>query len=208
MKKFVAYALILFATSSLAAITPSTELTYLLNNFNSLQANFEQFSTNSKGKSLGEKTIGKMALKRPGKFSWETASPNKQLIIINGNQSSLYDADLEQVVNKKINSTEPNNPATLLSSSTSSLTKSFVITKVNSPNKNPLFQLTPKNKENTYQWIKIGFIDKKLKFMQIANNLGQTTTINFSNIIFNPSLSTKTFVFTPPPNTEVFNQSK
>lgn len=197
---------ILIASNSVFA-TDTDELKTLLNNIQTMQATFEQSSINSKGSKIGEKTVGSMALKRPGKFRWDTTKTNKQLLIISENRSLLYDADLEQVIKRKMDSRNPGNPATLLSSNTDSLAQSFKIAKLQKPDVGTWFRLTPKtknNRETGYQWIKIHFINGQLNAMQIENNLGQKTVVTFSNIVFNAPLPTKTFILAPPPNTEMF----
>lgn len=201
----------LFGASQVAAaITDADELAQLLNNFQTMRANFEQSLVNNKGTRIGQKTTGLMMLERPGKFRWEIKQPNKMLIILNKNRSILYDADLAQVVKRKMGYQNPGNPAMLLSSSTEALVKSFKIVKLKTPGKGTWFELTPKtshNQENGYQWIKINFINKQLNAMSISDNLGQRTVINFSNVVFNLKIQPKMFLFTPPPNVEVFNES-
>lgn len=195
-------------TTAAPVVTAADELIDILNNSHSIQASFEQYLTNNQGKIIGEKATGSMALKRPGKFRWDVSYPNKQLIIINNNQSLLYDADLEQVVKHKMDYNNPSNPAMLLSSSTKSLANSFNIVKLKKPGSGLWFKLTPKAKssqEVAYRWIAIHFVAGQLTTMHIVDSLEQKTVINFSNILFNPQISPKTFVFNPPPKTEIFN---
>jgi len=41
--------------------------------------------------------------------------------------------------------------------------------------------------------------------MVIADNLDQKSQINFNNIVLNVQIPAKMFVFTSPPNTDVFD---
>ncbi|HBY55890.1 MAG TPA: outer membrane lipoprotein carrier protein LolA [Coxiellaceae bacterium] len=191
-----------------ATTTAADELAQLLNNTRTMQAKFEQFSINSRGVRVGQKTTGTMMLERPGKFRWEITQPNKQLIIVNKNKTFLYDADLEQVVKRKVDYNNPSNPAMLLSSPVESMTLSFEISKLKKSGQDLWFELKPKTRKNQeagYQWIKIQFINGRLNAMIIADNLDQKSQINFNNIIINLQISPKKFVFTPPPNTDVFD---
>ena len=157
---------------------------------------------------MGQKTTGTMMLERPGKFRWEITQPNKQLIIVNKNKTFLYDADLEQVVKRKVDYNNPSNPAMLLSSPVQSITLSFEISKLKKSGQDLWFELKPKTRKNQeagYQWIKIQFINGRLNAMIIADNLDQKSQINFNNIVINIQISPKKFVFTPPPNTDVFD---
>ena len=207
---------------AIAATTAADELAQLLNNTRTMQAKFEQFSINRSGARMGQKTTGSMMLERPGKFRWEITQPNKQLIIVNKNRTYLYDADLEQVVKRKVDYNNPSNPAMLLSSPVESMkARGQVLTIDNdcqSRNINVVdcqdltpslwFELKPKkqrNQETGYQWIKIHFVNGQLNAMIIADNLDQKSQINFTNVVVNSQIPVKMFIFTPPPNTDVFD---
>jgi outer membrane lipoprotein carrier protein len=201
--------LLITSTGSFAANTATDELAALMNNIHTMQATFEQSLVNQDNSRIGTKTTGKITLERPGKFRWEIMQPNNQLIIINSNKMILYDPDLSQLTKRKVNLNQPGNPAILLSSPVESLKQSFQITKLTQPKQGLWFKLIPKkqkNREKTYQWIKIGFIDGKLSTMYIFDNLEQTSVISFGNTAFNAEIPAGKFTFTPPPNTEVFNE--
>ncbi|MBU0743968.1 MAG: outer membrane lipoprotein chaperone LolA [Gammaproteobacteria bacterium] len=193
------------ANISFADTTAADELAKSLNSIHTMQANFEQSMVNSKGGNIGQKTLGSMKLERPGKFRWEITQPNNQLIIINKDKSFLYDIDLEQVVKRKMDYRKPGNPAMLLSSPVETLKQSFKITKLNNSKTGSWFKLTPKTQGNGYQWIKMHFITGQLRSMQITDDLEQQSTITFNNIVLNKSISSKMFVLTTPPNTEIFD---
>lgn len=135
----------------------SDELFQLLNNTTTMRADFVQttvrtnargahgkLTTNSTSTSSipampamlatlpQQKTTGKMALLRPGKFRWETQQPTQQLIIANGRYAWVYDVDLEQVTKQKINTQQPGSPAELLSGSSDTLRRAFSIKRLTS----------------------------------------------------------------------------
>lgn len=194
------------ADISLAAPNTADELAKLLNNLHTMQAKFEHYSTNKNGVQIGEKITGVMMLERPGKFRWEIKQPNRQLIIVNKNKSLIYDADLEQLVKRKMDYSQPGSPAMLLTSPVEKLKRSFSITKLNVPGPGAWFELKPNAKQTGYRWIKMHFVNGQIKNMQIADNLDQKSTINFNDIIFNSSLSSKVFSFTPPPKTDILEE--
>jgi outer membrane lipoprotein carrier protein len=202
--------LLIISQTSLALVNTAVddELARLMNNIHTMQASFEQSLINQHGSHIGTKTIGKMALERPGKFRWEITQPNNQLLIINKDKMFLYDPDLSQLTKRKVNINQPGNPAMLLSSCVKSLQQSFQILKLKKSGREVWFKLTPKKQkiqEDGYQWIKIGFVDGKLSTMYIFDNLEQTSFISFSRIILNAKIPVEKFRFIPPPNTEVFN---
>jgi outer membrane lipoprotein carrier protein len=179
-----------------AASSPTQELTQLLSCFNSLQADFVQ-SVNS-----NQRSSGKIALQRPGKFRWEIQKPYPQLIIADGKYIWIYDADLQQVTKQKMDYSEANNPALLLSGSIQNLPKNFIITKL-SQKPGKWFELRPKAKNGLFQKIQIQFINRKLTSMHIVDNLGQHSTLRFNQLHVNPKLNPKLFRFVPPNNIDV-----
>ncbi len=62
-----------------------------------------------------QRSYGKMALERPGKFRWEVTKPIPQLIIANEAKLWIYDPDLEQVTIRRLKVTSGETPALLLS---------------------------------------------------------------------------------------------
>lgn len=214
-KKLLAFFLIfcglaqcsMFAAASVTT-TAADELVRLLGEIHTLRATFAQSLTNHRQVPLGPKTTGSMVLERPGKFRWEVLAPHQQLIIVSGEKMLSYDAELSQVVKRKVDYQRAGNPAMLLSGSMQSLVRSFVITKLKNHGQGIWFKLMPRgkrNQEGDYQWIELGFVGEKLQTMQIVDNLDQRSVINFGNLVINAKISPQSFIFTPPPNTEVFN---
>jgi len=70
-------------------------LNQLLQQFQSLSANFSQELTDSQG--MKSVTSGTLILKKPNQFRWEVNSPNQQLFISNGKELWNVEPDLEQV---------------------------------------------------------------------------------------------------------------
>jgi outer membrane lipoprotein carrier protein len=174
-------------------------LTAILNSTHTMQANFIQI-TGTAGNQM--RTTGKMYLERPGKFRWEIISPNKQLIVANAKTVWIYDEDLAQVTKQNIAAGATNNPAMLLSG-TIDLAKTFNITENVNDNEH-LFILIPKNMQNSFfQKVQLTFHEQELSKMQIIDNLGQKSEIDFLNISHNAMLNQNLFVFKVPPNVDV-----
>ena len=198
LKRILFTCLLLFPVLGWAKTEPLS-LESLLMNINSLQADFVQL-TNQKT------TSGKMALQRPGKFRWEIVSPNQQKIIADGRYIWIYDVDLEQVTKRKIDYQQTGSPAMLLSGSMQALKKAFTISSIQSDDGMTAFKLIPRSKYAIMNWVKLYFApDKTLSKMQIADNLGQLSTIQFSNIKVNEQLDPTLFQFTVPKNVDLLN---
>jgi outer membrane lipoprotein carrier protein len=110
---------------------------------------------------------------------------------------------LAQVTVQKQAGTSKNSPAMLLSSSTQSLTQDFTITQLPSPMTGSIFQLIPKTKSDLFKSIKLDFFRTQLASMQMVDNFGQTTTINFDQVKTNLKLNAALFHFAPPKGVDV-----
>ena len=64
----------------------SSDLASLLNNIHSMRATFIQTTYDNYNKPI-QKSYGRMALQRPGKFRWEVTKPIPQIIIANAKTS-------------------------------------------------------------------------------------------------------------------------
>ena len=197
------FALIFCLTSFAQA--PDQQLSQLLSSLHSMQANFTQTSYDSTGRVL-QKNIGTMALMRPGKFRWSISSPSQQLIIADGNNVWVYDADLQQASKQNMNSTQNTNPASLLSGSTDSLQQRFDVTLPDKKDSGQWFELKPKAKSDMFQWIQLHFQNGDLTQMTLSDNLGQQSTVEFTQVKNNVSLDSSLFQFKPPKGTDVFSQ--
>jgi outer membrane lipoprotein carrier protein len=180
----------------------SDQLIQLLDSIHSLQAHFVQTVQDTNNNQLQE-TIGQMSLQRPGKFRWQVQSPSKQLLIADGNKVWFYDMDLAQITVQKQQNTSKNSPAMLLSSSTESLAQDFSITQLPSPMTGKIFQLMPKIKSDLFKSINLDFFKDQLSSMQMVDNFGQTTTINFDQVKTNLKLNQSLFHFAPPKGVDV-----
>lgn len=198
MKKVILSLLTLgFINNALADQTANANLTKLLENLKTFQANFDQVIQNKRGTTMQEST-GKMALQRPGRFRWETLTPNQQLIVADGKIIWVYDKDLQEVTKKK-QTESASSPGLLLSASVDNLAKRY---NVSALSKND-FKLAP-FKHDLFKSVELLFDDNgKLTQMVMHDNIGQTTQIQFTHVSTNKSLSSSLFTFVPPKNIDV-----
>lgn len=149
--------------------------------------------------------MGTMALERPGKFRWETLSPNHQIIIANGQYIWFYDVDLEQATVQNLKQ-HANSPALLLSGSTTALEERFKILECATKENDVSFRLAPRMNQDMVKEVLLKFAANKLKQMSVVDNLGQKTLFEFSQVKINPKLSRTLFQFHPPKNVDVIKQ--
>lgn len=194
----------LATTSHAAAASEETavrNLNKLLTNVRSMTANFSQ-TTQAGGKKSSFN--GVMAVQRQNQFRWEIKSPAEQLIVTSGNTLWIYDKDLQQATKQSFNSQFGDTPALLLSGNPTQISHSF---KVSQPNDQKNFYvLTPKTSSANFRDLSIAFNGGKPVMMVLNDNIGQTTTIKFTNINTNKKIAASQFSFSVPAGVEVINQ--
>lgn len=170
------------------------QLSQLLNNIQTYRANFTQTILNPRGQIL-QTVNGKMTLQRPGHFRWEINSPNRQLLIADGQHIWFYDINLQQITIQKQKKADLDSPAALLSESAKNLSQHFILYPLKTSQG---FILFPKNKNALFQSITLIFKKNLLYEMRLIDKLEQQTVINFSQAEFNPSIPASTFHFAIP----------
>lgn len=180
---------------------PADQLTSLLGSFTTYQASFKQWTVNDQHQ-VQSQSSGTFAIERPNKFRWQTAAPNNELIIANGDKLWHYDASLMQATEQTLQpGTQTQNPAMLLSSKVHDLANTFAISAVTLQNQQ-WFKLLPK-KTTSYQAIYLHFLHHQLTKIIVVNNLGERSLFQFSNIKLNQTLPSSEFTFKPPRGVDV-----
>lgn len=182
----------------------ASELTAYLNKLHTLKATFSQtvFSDNN---TVKQKSKGLIVVKSPNKFYLEYNEPYKLIYVADGKKLWSYDEDLEQVVVKEQGNILINTPAMLLGNP-KDLTKSYSIEDIGKNQGWSWFELTPKKQSNNFESVSLAFANNKLKAMEMRDNFGQTTRLEFERVIKNPSLAKNRFKFTPPKGVDVIGQ--
>jgi len=169
-----------------------------------MQADFYQVVTDKKGQKIQE-VYGAMQLKRPNKFRWDYNKPFEQQIISDGAQVWLYDTELAQVTVRALSKALGSSPAALLAGD-DSLEKNFKL--VNTFRKDNLewVSTNPKDLDSGFSKISLGFKADILQEMIMIDSFGQQTKIVFSNLIHNPVIDPKTFLFKAPKGVDVVGE--
>lgn len=174
------------------------------NETHALSANFYQVVTDRQGKKIQE-VYGEMQLKRPNKFRWDYNKPYEQQIISDGKQVWLYDTELAQVSVRELSKTLGSSPAALLAGD-DSLDKNFKL--VNAVSKDGLDWVTtnPKDSDTGFNKISLAFKNDVLYEMDMVDSFGHQTKIVFSNLVHNPIIEAKTFLFKPPKGVDIVGE--
>lgn len=180
-------------------------LKVFLKEFETLQADFTQTLLNENGEQL-EKTTGTLYLQQPGKFNWHYKEPYIQKIITNGDVLWIYDEDLEQLTIRRFDSEMIEKTPAAIILGNSRLEQHFVQVDLGNIEGFNWVELTPRDLEAQYKSIRIGFDVKRLGMMIIADNLGQTTRIDFNNANKNTKLTPELFNFETPEGVDVIDE--
>lgn len=170
-----------------------------------LQAQFKQVLTDRNGRTIDESS-GALSIRRPDRFRWDYQQPYEQIIVADGARIWLYDSDLEQVTVRKLDDTLSATPAMLLSGK-GNLEDNFNVTQVAQDGAVQWVRMEPKRGDTDFKWIRLGFDNGALKFMQLADKLGQTTQLEFSKLERNPPLDPSRFIFSVPPGADVIGDA-
>lgn len=170
-----------------------------------LQAQFTQTLADRKG-DVADRSSGVLAIKRPNRFRWDYQQPHEQTIVADGKRVWLYDADLEQVTVRALDNTLSATPAMLLSGE-GKLEDNFIATQTSQEKGVQWVTLEPKRTDTDFKWVRLGFAGDDLRFMQLADKLGQTTTLEFTRFERNPLLDPSRFVFDVPPGADVIGDA-
>jgi outer membrane lipoprotein carrier protein len=204
MKKVFLFCTLYFSlVFSAFAENTKNVLDHFLNNLESFKADFTQTLSNERGDIL-ETSSGEVFLQNPGKFRWVYKEPYSQLIITDGVTLWLYDEDLEQVTIRDISTTIDKTPAAVISGQ-ENINEHYVSTDMGEIEGYDWMELTPKDIENQYSSVRLGFDKNELGMMVLFDNLGQITRIDFENPVRNKRFGGPLFTFEIPENVDVID---
>jgi outer membrane lipoprotein carrier protein len=151
---------------------------------------------------------GTFEFQRPNRFKFQYKKPFDQLILADGTNLWIYDADLNQATQRKQSTAFANTPAALIASASdlSALREQFTLE--NSPDKDGLSWVSakPKSADSTLQIVRIGFKGDTLQQLDITDSFGQRSVINFTGMQINLNMAAESFKFTPPNKTDLIKQ--
>jgi len=210
LKKLIA-GLGLAALVASASAAGMESLEAFVKNARSGRAEFTQTVTSppKEGQTARDKvSTGTFEFQRPGRFRFDYKKPFVQNIVADGETLWLFDADLNQVTQRKQAQALGSTPAALIASAPDlkALQADFALE--SAPERDGLqwVKATPKSKDGQLQSVQIGFQGDSLAALEILDSFGQKSVLKFSKVEVNPSLPASTFQFKPPPGADVVRQ--
>ncbi len=167
------------------------------------RANFTQTVTSPDG-AKKKTTSGSFEFARPNRFRFVYTKPFEQTIVADGQKVWIYDADLNQASSRKMSQALGATPAALLAGG--SLEKDFDLSAQPAKDGLEWVQALPRSKEGTFQSLRIGFKGKTLAALEILDNFGQRSMLQFSDVGANVAVAPEAFHFSPPKGAEIVEQ--
>lgn len=176
-----------------------------LSRVHSLKADFTQVVLDANLQTI-KQSSGTLILKRPNRFRWDYAAPNREIIDADGTRVWIYDVELQQVTVKALTGTLAASPAVLLAGS-NDVQQNFIVKNLGMENDLDWVGVTPKIKDTDFDSVKLGFRGNLVAVMELKDALGNLTRITFSHVQVNPALPDSLFKFTPPPGADVIGDA-
>ncbi|SFM86211.1 outer membrane lipoprotein chaperone LolA [Variovorax sp. OV329] len=153
-------------------------------------------------------STGSFEFQRPGKFKFDYKKPFAQLIVADGESLWLYDADLNQVTQRKQAQALGSTPAALIAAASDlrALQADFQLEAAPDRDKLQWVKATPKAKDGQLQHVLVGFSGESLAALEILDSFGQRSVLKFDKFEINPSLPASTFAFKTPAGADVVRQ--
>jgi chaperone LolA len=170
-----------------------------------LRADFRQRVVDSR-QQIVEDSSGRVLMQRPGRFRWDYQQPYARVIVADGTKLWLYEADLEQVIIRQLETGIGDTPAALLTGKQNVLER-FNISKSWQADGLQWIALAPKAADADFAAVRLGFAGPELVNLELDDRLGQQTLLEFSRVEINPRLDDNSFRFEIPPGADVIDDS-
>lgn len=193
--------------ADVAALTASMQARY--ESLESFSASFSQqlFNGSSKETQLRKGTI---AFRQPGLIRWETVEPEPELLVVGAQEvwshfpleKAAYKYTVKQVLSSK----------TVLRfiSGKANVQEDFWVTSQGREDGLEKLELIPKEPEpemvQAHLWLTPEY--SMLQKVQIIDFFGNENTVTLTGIVMNPDLADSAFRFTPPPGTQIYDNTK
>ncbi|HLX24679.1 MAG TPA: outer membrane lipoprotein chaperone LolA, partial [Usitatibacter sp.] len=171
----------------------------------SASADFDQKVFDKNGK-LVQASRGSFVLQRPGKFRWTYSKPHPQVIVGDGERVWIHDPDLNQVTVKHVDAAISSTPASLLAGR-DDITSLFTLRDAGTAGGIEWVEATPKAQDTGFERVRLGLAGKNLAAMELSDQLGGRTTLQFSDFKANVAIPADTFRFVPPKGADVLEDA-
>lgn len=204
MLKYLLVLMMSMAAGSALAADAIAQLNQFVAATRSAEGEFEQTVMARSGRKP-QQAAGRFAFARPGKFRWEYELPYQQLLVGDGERLWSWDRDLNQVTVRPIGDALGSTPAAILFGQ-GDLQQDFVLVDGGVADGLAWVDARPRRTDSSFEWMRIGLDDGRLRRMELRDNFGQTTMIVFTRLQPNPAVDANRFVFVPPAGADVIGE--
>jgi len=147
---------------------------------------------------------GTVSFRKPGRMRWEFETPEKQTIVSDGETLYSYDPDLNQVVETPLRQALKSSSATSFLLGIGNINRDFKAAFASPPAPTGLIDLILDAKTGGYK-IEVGLDRKSYNLIRLTltDQLGDVTSIDFSDVHDNVDLPDSIFAFKTPPGADV-----
>lgn len=148
---------------------------------------------------------GTFAFLRPDRFRFAYRKPFEQVIVSDGRKVWVYDADLNQATSRPLAKALGQTPAALLAGAAPE--RDFNVTGEGTLDGLDWLRATPRAREGaTFQAVRVAFRGKELAAVEIVDNFGQRSLLQFGAWAAGALPEAERFRFVPPAGAEVLEQ--
>lgn len=160
------------------------------------EGQFSQVVVSPSG-TVKQRGTGEFTFSRPGKFRWEIKKPYPLLLLSNGTTVVSYDEDMGHATQKPIGNAMDSTPVALLFGS-KNVDKLFDLQDEGMKDGKEWLVVRPKDKDNLFDYARIGWKDGLPVNLEIHDALGQVTQLELSNWNFSKQRPAEYFDFKAP----------
>ncbi len=151
------------------------ELQQLLDQLNGFQSSFIQTVTEEDGYLLDEQE-GILSFEKPNRIFWQVTEPYRSILVADGQNIYFHDEDLNQVRIRPWSANPADNPAAVFVGE-GNLADYYQVEVIGSR-----FMLSPRAEDAGYKSLALTFDDGTPTRMELEDNLGQITDIQFDSL--------------------------
>lgn len=167
----------------------------------SAQGRFEQVVTASSGR-RPQRASGHFAFVRPRLFRWVYETPYAQVLVSDGERLWSWDEDLNQATVKQLGEALGSTPAAILAGD-GALERDFELSEAGRADGLVWVAAQPRLGDSTFEAMRVGLADGMLRRMELRDHFGQTTVIDFADMVTGITPDAALFSFVPPPGADV-----
>lgn len=169
----------------------------------SLEAHFRQTTIDGSNRTLQEET-GQLWVASPSRFRIETTEPFVQTLVSDGTDFWSWDADLAQVIVRKLDTDIKQVPILLLGGNVSRITSQYAVSDYQDK-QGEHYVLQPATPGNLFETLTIAFVSGVPSSIEITDSLGQQTRVELTDVNLNADVDASRFTFTPPDGADVID---